>query len=165
MARRLAGVIGAGVVAAWAAGLGASGAWAQVGAGTLTCEVAGGVGLIVGSRKEVTCTYQNPAGVLEIYDGTISRLGVDIGVTGGGRLVWTVLSSGDTMAPGALAGSYVGAGAQATVGAGVEANALVGGFRRSVTLQPISVGTQSGINVAGGAAELRLTFRRPARRR
>lgn len=138
---------------------------AQIRAGTLTCEVAPGVGLIVGSRKEVTCSFQNARGELEIYDGAITRIGVDIGVTSGGRLIWNVVSGGDTLAPGALSGSYVGAGAQATVGAGLEANALVGGFRRTVTLQPLSVGTQGGLNVAGGVAELNLRLRPPPRMR
>ena len=129
--------------------------------GTLTCEVAGGVGLLVGSRKEITCSFQNAAGALEVYDGAITRLGVDIGVTSAGVIVWSVFSPSGRVVEGALQGTYVGAGAEATVVAGLGANALVGGSRRSVSLQPLSVSGQSGLNVAGGVAEMRLTYRSP----
>ena len=50
--------------------------------------------------------------------------------------------------------------AEATVGAGVGANVLVGGSNRTVTLQPISVQGQAGLNLAVGVAGLDL---RPAR--
>ena len=61
---------------------------------------------------------------------------------------------------GALAGHYVGGTAEATVGAGLGANALVGGSNRTITLQPLSVTGQTGLNVAAGVAELTLA---PAR--
>ena len=60
----------------------------------------------------------------------------------------------------ALAGHYGGASGEATVGAGVGANVLVGGSNRTVTLQPLSVQGQAGLNVAVGVASLDL---RPAR--
>jgi hypothetical protein len=59
-----------------------------------------------------------------------------------------------------LAGNYVGASAQATVGAGLGANVLVGGSDRTVALQPLSVQGQTGLNVAAGVADLEL---RPVR--
>jgi len=40
------------------------------------------------------------------------------------------------------------------VGYGVGANALVGGSRRSVFLQPLSVQGQKGLNFAAGVAGL-----------
>jgi hypothetical protein len=132
----------------------------QVRVGTLNCDVSGGMGMIVGSQKEMRCLFRpSQRGPREAYVGRISRLGVDIGPTGGGRMVWTVFAP--TTAPrGALAGNYVGATAGATVGAGVGANVLVGGSNRTVTLQPLSVQGQTGLNVAAGVAELEL---RPAR--
>lgn len=133
-------------------------------AGSLTCEVAPGVGLLIGSRKDVTCSFQNPAGELEIYDGTISKLGVDIGFTDLTLIVWDVLAPSGRIVRGALAGTYVGVTAQATVGAGIGANALVGGLRRSITLQPLSVSGQEGFNVAAGGASLTLRLRRGPRR-
>ena len=56
--------------------------------------------------------------------------------------------------------SYVGASGEATVGAGLGANVLVGGSDRTVALQPVSVQGQAGLNVAAGVAELEL---RPVR--
>ena len=66
----------------------------------------------------------------------------------------------DHLPYGALSGDYVGATAEATVGAGLGANALIGGSNRTVTLQPLSVQGQAGLNVAAGVAGLTL---RPAR--
>jgi hypothetical protein len=60
---------------------------------------------------------------------------------------------------GSLAGGYAGAGAEATIGVGVGANALVGGFRKSINLQPISVQGQTGLNIAGGIGALKLKQR------
>jgi hypothetical protein len=146
----------------------ATGAQAQnIQVGTLTCDVAGGVGLVVGSRKDVACTYQSATGWTEVYDGSISKLGVDIGITGRSLIVWNVFAPSGEVRHGALSGSYVGATAQATVGAGVGANALIGGSRRSIALQPVSVSAQEGVNVAAGAADLTLHLRdeRPRRGR
>jgi hypothetical protein len=57
---------------------------------------------------------------------------------------------------GALAGNYAGVSADAAVGLGVGANALVGGSKNSIVLQPLSVEGQTGINIAVGVAELSL---------
>jgi Protein of unknown function (DUF992) len=63
-------------------------------------------------------------------------------------------------AAGFLAGTYVGASAEVTVGGGVGANILVGGSFRTVELQPLSVQEQTGINIAAGVAEIELQFLR-----
>ena len=57
-----------------------------------------------------------------------------------------------------LAGSYGGATAEATVGAGVGANVLVGGSNRTIALQPVSLQGQSGLNVAAGVAGIDLRW-------
>jgi len=51
----------------------------------------------------------------------------------------------------------VGGTASATVGVGVGANALVGGFNNSIALQPLSIEANRGLNVAAGVAEMTLT--------
>jgi Protein of unknown function (DUF992) len=130
--------------------------WEQ--AGTLNCDVSAGIGLIIGSRREVNCLF-TPAypGPPEQYVGAITKVGLDLGVTGGGQLVWSVLTS-TTRRRGVLAGSYAGASAEASAIVGVGANLLVGGNDRSVALQPLSVQGQVGINVAAGIAEISLQF-------
>lgn len=128
--------------------------------GTLTCDISAGIGVIVASKKNVTCMF-TPAqpGPREVYVGGITKFGLDLGATTGGEMLWTVYAPSNRRF-GALAGHYVGATAEATVGAGLGANVLVGGSNRTITLQPVSVQAQTGLNVAAGVAGLVL---RPAR--
>ena len=123
--------------------------------GTLTCDEAAGWGLILGSSHSVRCTFSNGDRV-EHYTGEINKLGVDVGYQSGGVIVWAVIAPTASPAHGALAGHYVGATASAAVGVGVGANALVGGFNRSITLQPVSIQGEEGLNVAAGVGELTL---------
>jgi len=132
----------------------------RVKAGTLTCDISGGIGLIITSHKDVTCMFTpSQPGPREVYVGGISKFGLDLGATAGGEMVWAVYAP-TTRRFGALAGNYSGATAEATVGAGLGANVLLGGSDRTIALQPLSVQGQAGLNVAAGVAELTL---RPAR--
>lgn len=132
----------------------------RVKAGTLTCDISGGIGLIITSHKDVTCMFTpSQPGPREVYVGGINKFGLDLGATAGGEMVWAVYAP-TTRRFGALAGQYAGASAEATVGAGLGAKVLVGGSDRTVALQPVSVQGQAGLNVAAGVAELTL---RPAR--
>lgn len=155
------------LLAASVLALGAGAAQAQsrpIQIGTLDCDVAGGVGLIVTSQKQMRCVFRRK-GRDEIYVGRITRYGLDIGVTGPGRMVWTVFAPTTGVGRGALAGGYAGAAAQATLGAGLGANVLVGGGRRSFSLQPVSVQGQTGLNLALGVAGLDLALARPRAQR
>src|SRR5690349_10482878 len=136
--------------------IGAQPAHALTKVGTLSCDISGGVGMIVASQKAVRCMFTPSAGGRrEVYQGTVSKLGLDVGATGGGRMVWAVFAPTNKIR-GALAGEYAGASAEATVGAGAGANVLVGGSNRTITLQPISVQGQVGLNLAVGVAGLNL---------
>jgi hypothetical protein len=123
--------------------------------GVLTCQVEGGVGWIIGSSKDVECTFKGNNGRRESYNGTIGKLGIDIGVTTDTRVAWLVFAPGK-LKSGSLRGSYQGASAEATVGIGLGANVLVGGFKKSINLQPISVQAQTGLNIAAGLGSLNL---------
>jgi hypothetical protein len=127
--------------------------------GILTCDVSSGWGFVFGSSREVRCTYQAAKGGLEYYAGHISKFGVDIGYTRSGVMVWAVFAPTSSLTPGALAGQYAGATAGATVGVGAGVNALIGGFKHSVALQPVSIEGNTGMNVAAGVAEMSLRFR------
>jgi hypothetical protein len=129
---------------------------AAVKIGTLRCDVSGGLGLIVTSSKEMRCFFSSARGYREWYYGTIRKFGLDLGATSHGVLAWAVFAPTAGARRGALAGDYVGADASVAVGAGVGANALVGGFDRSFTLQPLSVEVQSGVALAAGVASLSL---------
>jgi len=123
--------------------------------GTLTCDISGGVGMIVTSKKTMTCNFAPLKGAKEVYVGSISKFGLDLGSTTQGRMVWAVFAPTSRKA-GALAGAYTGASAEATVGAGLGANVLVGGSNRTISLQPVSVQGQSGLNLAVGVSGLEL---------
>jgi len=128
--------------------------------GTLSCDISGGIGLIITSKKDLTCMFTpSQPGPREVYVGSITKFGLDLGATAGGEMVWAVFAPTNRKF-GALAGDYGGATAEATVGVGLGANVLVGGSDRTVALQPVSVQGQAGLNVAAGVTDLRL---RPAR--
>ncbi len=124
--------------------------------GVLTCAVEPGWGKIIVSSKEVNCNYVPNGGRPEPYFGAITKVGVDIGYTSGGTMVWTVVAPASDLGPGALEGKYAGVSAQATVGIGLGANVLLGGFDKSIALQPLSVEGTSGLNLAAGVGALNL---------
>ena len=146
-----------GGIALLIAASGSASAQSAVQVGTLACRMAPSVGLIVGSRQRMSCvfTFAN-TGRRVNYSGTITRVGLDVGITAGGRLIWGVRARTAGIAPRALAGTYVGASGDIAFGFGVGANALVGGSNRSVVLQPLSVEGSVGVNLALGVASMRL---------
>lgn len=127
--------------------------------GTLRCDVAGDRNFVFGSTRQLVCDFTNLAGRHDRYKGEIRRYGVDLGFLRSGVMLWGVLAPTTDQRPGVLAGDFEGvsAGVTAGVGVGVGANVLVGGSRRSITLQPISIEGNTGLNLALGVARLRLT--------
>ncbi|MEM7067551.1 MAG: DUF992 domain-containing protein [Pseudomonadota bacterium] len=127
--------------------------------GLLECFVDAGSGFIFGSTKDISCVFtparsENPE---DNYIGEINKYGLDIGSTEQSYMSWLVIApSAVGVAPGFLAGNYVGATASATFAVGLGANALVGGSGKSFALQPLSIETQTGLNLAAGIAEIEL---------
>jgi len=129
---------------------------AGVKAGVLNCDVAGGWGFVLGSSKQLHCTFSPVSGDVEHYTGAVSKFGVDLGYTRGGVIIWEVVAPNAASGRGALQGSYAGATASGSVGVGAGAHVLVGGFHRSIALQPISITGESGLNVAAGIGAIHL---------
>lgn len=126
----------------------------KVKAGTLTCTGGAGVGLIVGSKKSYDCKYVSASGSYsERYAASITKIGLDVGVTSNSVMVWAVLAPSEVRKRG-LAGYYAGATADAAIGVGGGAKVLLGGSNNSIALQPVSVQGQTGLNLAVGVAEL-----------
>ena len=123
--------------------------------GTLTCNIEGGAGYLIGSSRSGECTFHQSNGKIKHYKAKFSRLGVDVGITGTKTVVWAVFGV-DGAANGGLAGSYTGLNVEATAVVGIGANALVGGLENGIVLNPLSVSGQTGLNIAGGVANLRL---------
>lgn len=128
--------------------------------GNLRCDVEAGTSFIFGSTRNVNCVFTAAGGRSERYTGEIRRYGVDVGFTGAAVMLWGVLASTTDIQPGALAGTFTGVSAGATAGVGVGANVLVGGSGRGVSLQPISIEGNTGLNIALGVGELTLTAAR-----
>jgi hypothetical protein len=154
MIRKFASLLAASLAAAFLAAPASAG---DVKLGVLTCEIEGGTGVIIASHKGLDCTFKSSrGGHRERYTGIISKIGVDLGVTHQGSLVWAVLAVGRHYEDGQLAGDYLGATAEASVVAGGGANLLVGGFQRSFSLQPLSVQAQTGLNLALAVTSMKL---------
>ena len=81
--------------------------------GQLACSISAGVGLILGSQRNVSCNFQPDGAPPEAYVGTMTIIGVDVGFTSGSAMVWGVFAGTNRYA-GMLSGTYVGATAQAT---------------------------------------------------
>ena len=130
---------------------------ATIRTGTLTCQGKGRIGLLIGSREKLGCTYV-PSGDRPKRQlvGTVTNVGLDVGVKGPSVMVWGVLGSTTALPTDALRGSFVGAAADASLGLGAGAKVLIGGNNKSVVLQPLSVQGQTGVNLAIGVTGLRL---------
>ncbi len=129
----------------------------QIAVGQLTCGVKGGVSFFIGSTKELRCVFRaSPSDEGERYEGQIRKYGFDIGMTGNALLTWIVLAPNRGLYAGALRGTYVGIAADASAGVGGGANVLVGGSNNAISLQPLSVQGQTGLNAAVAVAEVEL---------
>ena len=127
----------------------------RVQVGQLTCSLSSSIGMIVGSQRNVNCIFHTDGMADESYTGTMTRVGLDIGVTTGGAILWGVFADTNRYA-GMLTGTYAGASAEASIAAGLGANVLVGGSNRTVALQPLSVQGQVGLNIGAGIGALEL---------
>jgi hypothetical protein len=138
-------------------GAGANAAPAGVKVGVLSCDISGGLD-IVRTKHALTCSYQGTGtSATENYVGHISSIGVNIGYTKDAKMVWAVFAPSSDFKAKALQGEYAGVTAGAAVGVGLDANVLVGGLDKSISLQPVSFEGSEGINIAVGISSIKLT--------
>lgn len=129
----------------------------KVEAGTLTCTTKGGGSFIFGTSKDLKCTFHKLVGSAdEYYEGVVTKFGIDLGVTGKTVIIWKVLAPTRDTEPGALSGTYEGVSADASLMTGAGINFLAGGSEQAISLQPVSVQVQDGVNVALGISSLDL---------
>ncbi|MBB6306129.1 DUF992 domain-containing protein [Xanthobacter tagetidis] len=135
---------------------------AKVQAGVLVCSVAPSVGFVIGSIREMNCELRTaqvqPYNLLARYKGTVSRFGIDIGVSTGGTLGWAVFAPTSQIAPGNISGTYVGVSADAAWAIGGGANVLLGGSNNTVALQPLSLEGVTGAMIAAGISDMKLAL-------
>jgi hypothetical protein len=140
-------------------GLTAVPAMAQTGvkAGMLSCRTGPSIGLIVGSHQHMHCRFDpDNGGPAQSYSGAITRVGLDVGIRAGGVMGWAVFAPTSALPHRALRGRYVGASGDASFGVGVGAKLLVGGSHHTISLQPLALSGQVGLNLALGVAGLTL---------
>lgn len=129
----------------------------RVEVGTLTCDVSSGSNFIFGSTKSLDCDLVGVSNkVLATYRGTIKRFGIDLGKSKRTVMSWTVIAPTSDFRETSLEGAYVGVAADVALGLGGGAKVLVGGSRKTITLQPVSIQAQTGINLALTVAEMTL---------
>ncbi len=126
--------------------------------GTLLCDVGPSIGFLVTSTpRRVDCEFRREGALSEYYTGSMKNLGLNLGGTSAARIVWLVFAGVDGSGRnGLLGGTYVGAEGNASVVVGGGVNALAGGFRNSISLQPFSVQGQVGLNVNVSAVKMKL---------
>jgi hypothetical protein len=151
--------IGLLVLSCWSISAHAQGSSYTIKTGYLTCHEASGWGFVFGSSRQLKCSYSGSGGRVEYYGGSFSKFGADIGYLKSAVIVWAVAATTNDLKPGALAGDYGGATASVSLGAGAGANVLVGGFQKSIALQPVSFEGQNGLNIAAGIEALNLKYR------
>jgi hypothetical protein len=131
----------------------------KIKSGILECDVSAGVGLIFREKQTMNCKFTPlGGGPIDHYTGSIDEVGLSIGATEGGILVWSVLAAQQGVPMGALAGTYRGISADASVGVGLGENILMGGSGSAFMLQPSSYEGQIGLNVAAGVTTVTLTW-------
>ena len=143
-------------VAAALAAIATPAAAANLQVGVLQCDVAKGVSLFVEQKQSMRCVFKRTDGTTERYGGRIKEYGLSLGNPGPAHRVWGVFAPATGVPAGALAGGYVGVTAGASLGVGMGANVLIGGFKKSFTLQPISMDGMQGTNLALGVASVSL---------
>jgi hypothetical protein len=128
--------------------------WVQ--AGMLRCRLNPSIGFVIFGHQSMECGFQPVSGPVQAYEGAINTVGIDLGVSEGGRLAWAVFGPASGMPYGSLAGEYVGASGDIGIGLGAGANVLVGGSNRSIALQPASLEGSVALNVVAGLSQLKL---------
>jgi len=128
--------------------------------GSLTCNVGGSPGYVLGSAKPLDCVFLGKDGVSTAhYTGTIDKVGIDIGYTKAVHTIWRVYSLGSDRAPTQIGGTYVGE--QGTVAAGNQAggNWIYGGPNAEIGMLASGVVKDAGYNLATGVAAMTIRLK------
>lgn len=130
----------------------------RINAGTLTCDIAAGVALIVDSPKNLRCIFHRSDGSNQAYGGKIGGGGLNVGVTGRAVAAWTVMTDTVLAIPDDLSGRYSGVQAGVAVGVGGTGSTLLSATNKAVSLQPLSVESRTGLNIALGVTQMELNL-------
>ena len=125
--------------------------------GTLDCVVEGQTGLVIGAHEGLSCTFVPASGEpQDAYIGIVQEIAPHVDMSGQMVLRWTVLAATpDAYSSGGLEGEYLRASGEASE-TGVDNDALVSGGPNTFRLQPASVPSDQGLNVASGITSFQL---------
>jgi len=131
--------------------------------GILTCTAVPGTHsyYVIHHTVDVDCTYSHVGGT-ESYRGSAGiGFGLDLNWRQTDNMAFTVIGGASDIDQSAysLAGKYVGAQASVSLAVGADAAVLIGGGSKTISLQPIALGVNTGLGAALGIGYLSL---RPA---
>ncbi len=146
--------------AAYAAGSEANDEAGRIEVGLLECDLIAEDNNIVVSDQTYVCTFDPAESGYsdETYHAHFSKVGVDLSNTEESSIAWAVFAPAEKFKTGVLEGEYGGVSADAALGVGVGAKALLGGFEDSIALQPVSVSGEKGVGVSLAVESLSLEF-------
>lgn len=128
--------------------------------GSLTCNIAGGTGYVLGSSKSMECVFLSKDGAQSAeYTGTIDKVGVDIGYTKAIHTIWRVYSLGSDRAATTLSGTYVGEQTTAAAGSQAGGNWLYGGPNAEIGMIASGIVQNAGYNLAMGIGAMTLKLK------
>ena len=128
--------------------------------GSLSCNIAGGTGNVLGSSKSMDCVFLANDGVHSAeYTGTITKVGIDIGYTKAVHTIWRVYSLGNVRGPNNLGGTYVGEQGTAAAGSQAGGNWIYGDPNAEVGMLASGIVKDAGYNLAAGVAAMTLKLK------
>ena len=128
--------------------------------GSLTCNVGGSTGYVLGSAKSLDCVFLSRDGVTTAqYTGTIDKVGIDIGYTRAVHTIWRVYSLGNVRGPTNLGGTYVGEQGTAAAGSQAGGNWIYGGPNAEVGMLASGIVKDAGYNLAAGVAAMTIKLK------
>lgn len=129
--------------------------------GSLSCNIAGGTGYVLGSNKSMDCVFLANDGVHSAeYTGSITKVGIDIGYTKAVHTIWRVYSLGSTRGPRDLSGNYIGEQGTAAAGSQAGGNWIYGGPNAEIGMIASGIVKDAGYNLAMGIGEMSLKLKR-----
>lgn len=129
--------------------------------GSLTCNIAAGTGYILASSKKMDCIFLGKDGVSTAqYEGTINKVGIDIGYTKAMHTIWRVYSLGSDRKADQIAGTYVGEQGTAAAGSQAGGNWIYGGRNAEVGMVASGIVQDAGYNLAMGIAEMTIKLKK-----